>query len=237
MLVAALAAAAAVAQEGTNYNAGDSGRSETIGPDGEVRGQYQYTDPNGMLITVKYTAGKDGFQVEGDHLPKAPQPLPAQAPQQPAYNPQPQQQQQSFFNNFPQQQQQQQPQQQPQYYNNQPQQNFFQQQQPGFGFPPQQQQQQQQYQPQQYQQQQQSVPIPQLPQLAPQGAPAPHPNALPGAGYNPFQFGPQSQQQQQQPQQYYNPGAQYNNGNNGNRGAKVSVSQQPGAGFSYTYES
>ena len=51
--------------QGTNYNAGDHGRSETVGPDGEVQGQYHYTDSEGKLITVKYRAGKDGFQVEG----------------------------------------------------------------------------------------------------------------------------------------------------------------------------
>ena len=70
-----------------------------------------YVDPNGKVINVKYSAGKDGFQVEGDHLPQAPQPvapaaadvvvpqgtpvqqaqpqpLPLFTPQQPVYTPQ-----------------------------------------------------------------------------------------------------------------------------------------------------
>lgn len=44
-------------------------------------------DPTGRKISVKYTAGKEGFRIlEGDHLPKAPQPIAplpaAAAPQQ-----------------------------------------------------------------------------------------------------------------------------------------------------------
>lgn len=86
----------------TNYNAGDSGRSETVSPDGSVQGQYSYTDPSGKIITVKYRAGKDGFQVEGDHLPKSPAPQhpsgpapynPNQYQHQPQHHHQPQQQQ------------------------------------------------------------------------------------------------------------------------------------------------
>lgn len=48
-------------------------------------GGYSYVDPNGKKISVKYTAGKEGFKIlEADHLPKAPQPVaPLPAPQQP----------------------------------------------------------------------------------------------------------------------------------------------------------
>merc|ERR1711944_305706 len=55
---------AAYAQEdGTVY------REETTA-DGERVGQYSYIDQAGKTITVRYTAGKDGFRiVEGDHVP------------------------------------------------------------------------------------------------------------------------------------------------------------------------
>jgi hypothetical protein len=45
---------------------------------GDRKGQYSYIDPTGKKRTVQYTAGKYGFQVSGDHLPRAP--LPVQAP-------------------------------------------------------------------------------------------------------------------------------------------------------------
>ena len=70
-------------QDGTfNYAfAADNGlqQGESISPDGTRRGAYSYVDPNGQKITVRYTAGKDGFKVEGDHLPRAPAPIPAAA--------------------------------------------------------------------------------------------------------------------------------------------------------------
>lgn len=79
----------ALAQDGSfNYAfAADNGlqQGESISPDGTRRGSYSYVDPNGKKISVKYTAGKDGFRIlEGDHLPKAPAPVaaaPAPAPQ------------------------------------------------------------------------------------------------------------------------------------------------------------
>lgn len=52
---------------------------------------FSYIDPNGKKISVKYTAGKEGFRIlEADHLPKAPQPVaPLPAPvHQSAYQPQ-----------------------------------------------------------------------------------------------------------------------------------------------------
>jgi len=60
--------------------AADNGlqQGETINPDGTRIGSYSYVDPNGKKISVKYSAGKDGFRIlEGDHVPKAP--LPAAA--------------------------------------------------------------------------------------------------------------------------------------------------------------
>ena len=55
---------AAYAQEdGTVY------REETSA-DGERVGQYSYIDNDGKTITVRYTAGIDGFRIlEGDHVP------------------------------------------------------------------------------------------------------------------------------------------------------------------------
>ncbi|VVC33935.1 Insect cuticle protein [Cinara cedri] len=55
--------------------AADNGlrQGESIRPDGSRTGAYSYTDPDGKEISVKYTAGKDGFRiVQGDHVPKAP---------------------------------------------------------------------------------------------------------------------------------------------------------------------
>jgi len=64
---------------------------EETAANGDRKGQYSYIDPNGKKITVQYTAGKNGFQVSGDHLPKAPLPVQAPAPvpqynSAPAYN-------------------------------------------------------------------------------------------------------------------------------------------------------
>lgn len=53
--------------------AGDNGikQGETIHPDGTRNGAYSYVDPNGETISVKYTAGKDGFKIlQGDHIPR-----------------------------------------------------------------------------------------------------------------------------------------------------------------------
>ena len=44
-------------------------REETTA-DGERVGQYSYIDNDGKTITVRYTAGRDGFRIlEGDHVP------------------------------------------------------------------------------------------------------------------------------------------------------------------------
>ncbi|CAG7834019.1 unnamed protein product [Allacma fusca] len=217
--VLVLVVAAVSSQDvGTNYNTGDSGRTETVGPDGEVRGQYQYTDPNGKLITVRYSAGKNGFMVEGDHLPQAPQPVPQQpaAPQQYNNNNN------NYINNN--------------HNNNNEDDGSYRPGQYDEGQYNPQQHNQGQYnqQPQQYQPQpQQYQPQPQQYQPQPQQF-----NSQPQQSLL-SNFGPQNnnffQQQQQQPQQqpqFYN-----QQGQQQSRGAKVSVSQQPGAGFTYTYES
>lgn len=54
---------------------------EVITPDGSRNGGYTYIDPHGKKISVKYTAGKDGFRIiEGDHVPRPPPGTPQAAP-------------------------------------------------------------------------------------------------------------------------------------------------------------
>ncbi|KAF5276040.1 hypothetical protein FQA39_LY00836 [Lamprigera yunnana] len=56
-------------------------QGEVIAPDGSRNGAYTYVDPTGRKISVKYTAGKEGFKIlEGDHIPRDP-PRPAVVPQ------------------------------------------------------------------------------------------------------------------------------------------------------------
>lgn len=61
-------------QDGTfNYAfAADNGiqQGESINADGTRLGAYSYVDPDGEKISVKYSAGPDGFQVYGDHIPR-----------------------------------------------------------------------------------------------------------------------------------------------------------------------
>ncbi|KAK9874980.1 hypothetical protein WA026_005796 [Henosepilachna vigintioctopunctata] len=66
-------------------------QGESIAPDGSRTGGYTYVDPNGKKISIKYSAGKEGFRIlEGDHLPKAPQPIaPLPAPAAQGYVQQP----------------------------------------------------------------------------------------------------------------------------------------------------
>jgi hypothetical protein len=54
------------------YHTGDGGsfREETRLPDGTVQGAYGFIDADGKQRIVKYRAGKDGFQAEGDDVPK-----------------------------------------------------------------------------------------------------------------------------------------------------------------------
>ncbi|GFS88664.1 cuticle protein 6 [Nephila pilipes] len=69
----------------TGKGDGQSFREETRLPDGSVQGAYGYVDETGKQRVIKYTAGKNGYQVEGDGIPKAPAaPAPAAAPAQAA---------------------------------------------------------------------------------------------------------------------------------------------------------
>jgi hypothetical protein len=74
--------AAYTQEDGTDFK-------EETDSDGTRHGSYSYIDPNGTKRTVSYTAGKNGFQATGDHLPVAP-PAPPQPIPQPQYQPQPQ---------------------------------------------------------------------------------------------------------------------------------------------------
>jgi len=58
---------------GASYSQDDGVEfKEESDPDGTRRGSYSYVDPSGQRRTVSYTAGKNGFQATGDHLPQAP---------------------------------------------------------------------------------------------------------------------------------------------------------------------
>ncbi|XP_030370958.1 uncharacterized protein LOC115621444 [Scaptodrosophila lebanonensis] len=76
--------AAYTQEDGINFK-------EETDADGTRHGSYSYVDPTGQRRTISYTAGKNGFQASGEHLPVAPpappQPVPTAAvPQsQPAY--------------------------------------------------------------------------------------------------------------------------------------------------------
>lgn len=54
-------------EEGHVINAGSE--QEAIA----VRGQFQYTGPDGVSYTVTYVADENGFQPQGAHLPVPPQ--------------------------------------------------------------------------------------------------------------------------------------------------------------------
>ena len=72
--------------------------------DGERIGQYSYIDQDGQTITVRYSAGKDGFRIlEGAHIPTGANGQNS-ATHDPNYR-EPVQQQQQAYHNTPQQQQ------------------------------------------------------------------------------------------------------------------------------------
>ena len=65
------------------YESADGIKSETsgiqklVGPKAEdigtvSKGSYSYTSPEGIVITVNWTADENGFRATGDHLPVAP---------------------------------------------------------------------------------------------------------------------------------------------------------------------
>ncbi|TMW48260.1 hypothetical protein DOY81_006653, partial [Sarcophaga bullata] len=74
--------AAYTQEDGINFK-------EETDSDGTRHGSYSYVDPTGQRRTISYTAGKNGFQASGDHLP-VPPPAPPQPIPQPGYQPQPQ---------------------------------------------------------------------------------------------------------------------------------------------------
>ncbi|XP_046463198.1 endocuticle structural glycoprotein SgAbd-3-like [Daphnia pulex] len=58
----------------------ESGNQKKVGPKPEdigtvSRGSYSYTSPDGVIISVNWTADENGFQATGDHLPTPP-PMP-----------------------------------------------------------------------------------------------------------------------------------------------------------------
>ncbi|XP_037085345.1 uncharacterized protein LOC119105890 [Pollicipes pollicipes] len=54
------------------YADGLSNKVETRRADGTTAGSYNYVDAEGQVQTISYTAGANGFQVEGTNLPVAP---------------------------------------------------------------------------------------------------------------------------------------------------------------------
>ncbi|XP_036212774.1 cuticle protein 3 [Bactrocera oleae] len=74
--------AAYTQEDGINFK-------EETDSDGTRHGSYSYVDPTGERRTISYTAGKNGFQASGDHLP-VPPPAPPQPVPQAGYAPQPQ---------------------------------------------------------------------------------------------------------------------------------------------------
>jgi len=55
------------------YHVGDSHRFEQRSESGEVTGTYAFVAPEGDEFEFKYEADSDGFKVEGDALPQAPE--------------------------------------------------------------------------------------------------------------------------------------------------------------------
>lgn len=55
------------------YHVGDSERHEERNEEGEVRGRYSFVAPEGDEYQFKYDADADGYRVESDALPSAPE--------------------------------------------------------------------------------------------------------------------------------------------------------------------
>lgn len=54
-------------------SAQEAGTLKNAGSDNEimsVQGSYQYTGPDGIVYKVTYIADENGFQPQGDHIPK-----------------------------------------------------------------------------------------------------------------------------------------------------------------------
>ncbi|KAL4707623.1 hypothetical protein ACJJTC_014728 [Scirpophaga incertulas] len=55
-------------------SAQEQGQLKNVGSENEaieVRGQFSYTAPDGVVYTVTYVANENGFQPQGAHLPQA----------------------------------------------------------------------------------------------------------------------------------------------------------------------
>ncbi|XP_064106596.1 larval cuticle protein 4-like [Macrobrachium nipponense] len=55
------------------YHVGDSERAEERNEEGEVSGQYAFVAPEGDEYEFKYNADEEGYRVESDALPEAPE--------------------------------------------------------------------------------------------------------------------------------------------------------------------
>ncbi|ROT75954.1 early cuticle protein 3 [Penaeus vannamei] len=55
------------------YHVGDSERAEERNEDGEVSGHFAFVAPEGDEYEFKYDADKEGYRVESDALPEAPE--------------------------------------------------------------------------------------------------------------------------------------------------------------------
>nr|CAD7426176.1 unnamed protein product [Timema monikensis] len=62
-----------------NAGAGEGAEAQT------VQGSYSYTGPDGITINLAYTADENGFQAQGDHLPRSP-PIPEEILKSLEYN-------------------------------------------------------------------------------------------------------------------------------------------------------
>ncbi|ODM98258.1 Cuticle protein 6 [Orchesella cincta] len=52
-----------------SYNTADASRQEERNLDGSVSGSYSYTDPEGKLVQIDYTAGASGYKAYGENVP------------------------------------------------------------------------------------------------------------------------------------------------------------------------
>ncbi|RVE45045.1 hypothetical protein evm_010302 [Chilo suppressalis] len=60
-------------QTSDGKSAQEQGQLKNVGSENEaieVRGQFSYTGPDGVVYTVNYVANENGFQPQGAHLPQ-----------------------------------------------------------------------------------------------------------------------------------------------------------------------
>ncbi|KAL1138377.1 hypothetical protein AAG570_008441, partial [Ranatra chinensis] len=58
-----------------SYETGNGIKAQERGYVKNAEGSYSYQQPDGNVVSVKYTADENGFQAEGEHLP-TPHPIP-----------------------------------------------------------------------------------------------------------------------------------------------------------------